>query len=80
MTAKRSFVRLLEHGGYELEIVKTIAHLARTLGLEVVAEGVETDAQRRILIDLGYRFGQGYIFAKPMNDRDILGFAEQSVG
>ncbi|MEO1172612.1 MAG: EAL domain-containing protein, partial [Myxococcota bacterium] len=76
----RSFVRLLEHGGYELEIVKTIAHLARTLGLEVVAEGVETDAQRRILIDLGYRFGQGYIFAKPMNDRDILGFAEQSVG
>lgn len=76
----RSFVQLLEHGGYELEIVKTIAHLARTLGLEVVAEGVESAAQREILTELGYRVGQGFLFAKPMSGSDMFGFAGRGVG
>ncbi|MEL6546128.1 MAG: EAL domain-containing protein, partial [Myxococcota bacterium] len=64
----RSFVEVLEDRGYELEIVKTIAHLASTLKLDVVAEGVETEAQRRILLELGYRVGQGYHFARPISD------------
>lgn len=76
----RSFVQLLEEGGYELEIVRTIAHLAGTLGLDLVAEGVETEAQRAILRDLGYQTGQGFFFAKPI--RDIASYASRrrSVG
>jgi EAL domain-containing protein (putative c-di-GMP-specific phosphodiesterase class I) len=40
--------------------------LGRTLGLRTVAEGVETEAQRRALSDMGCQFGQGYLFARPL--------------
>jgi diguanylate cyclase (GGDEF)-like protein len=47
-------------------IVRMIVELARSLELGVVAEGVETEGQRRALIDLGCVHGQGYLFAQPM--------------
>jgi EAL domain-containing protein (putative c-di-GMP-specific phosphodiesterase class I) len=46
--------------------VHTIIELARVLGMEVVAEGIETMEQYRLLCKLGCRYGQGYIFARPM--------------
>ncbi|OIP71714.1 MAG: hypothetical protein AUK43_05360 [Oscillatoriales cyanobacterium CG2_30_40_61] len=49
-----------------LQIVKAIISLAQNLDLDVVAEGIETREQRRILQDLGCPFGQGYLFAKPL--------------
>jgi EAL domain-containing protein (putative c-di-GMP-specific phosphodiesterase class I) len=49
------------------EIVKTVIELARQLGLEVVAEGVETDEQERELLALGCTYGQGYHFARPLD-------------
>jgi sensor c-di-GMP phosphodiesterase-like protein len=48
------------------EIVGTIMKLAQNLGMEVVAEGVETEHQRDKLKALECEFGQGYHFAKPM--------------
>jgi len=48
-------------------IVQTILMLGRNLHLEVVAEGIETDSQFRSLRQLGCRFGQGYLFSKPMD-------------
>jgi EAL domain-containing protein (putative c-di-GMP-specific phosphodiesterase class I) len=39
--------------------------MARSLDLEVVAEGIETEAQRSRLAELGCRLGQGYLFARP---------------
>jgi len=61
----RSFVaRISEHGG-DAEIVSLIVALAHTLGLEVVAEGTETQAQVEHLRGLGCGFGQGYLFARP---------------
>src|SRR5690606_1981887 len=42
-----------------------IVALGRSLGLEVLAEGIETEAQRAALIELGCRVGQGYLFARP---------------
>ena len=46
-------------------LITSIVELARTLGLDVVAEGVETDEQRRSLTDLHCAQAQGYLFARP---------------
>ena len=45
--------------------------MARALGLAVVAEGVETDGQRRLLEDLGCESSQGYLFGRPCRTEDF---------
>jgi EAL domain-containing protein (putative c-di-GMP-specific phosphodiesterase class I) len=47
-------------------IVQTIIGMANNLGIEVIAEGVETDAQRDFLWGAGCKLYQGYLFGKPM--------------
>jgi EAL domain-containing protein (putative c-di-GMP-specific phosphodiesterase class I) len=61
----RSFVSDLPTGRSATTLISSIVELARTLGLDVVAEGVETDAQRRALVDLRCASAQGYYFARP---------------
>jgi EAL domain-containing protein (putative c-di-GMP-specific phosphodiesterase class I) len=46
-------------------MIASILELARTLGLDVVAEGVESEDQRRALADLHCGSAQGYLFARP---------------
>jgi len=46
-------------------LVAAVVTLARALGLQVIAEGIETEAQRDTLIELGCRFGQGFLIARP---------------
>jgi predicted signal transduction protein with EAL and GGDEF domain len=66
----RSFVLgLLQDDGQSEEIVRAIIGLGHGLRKTVVAEGIETDAQRRRLHELGCEFGQGYLFARPGPDR-----------
>lgn len=67
----RAFVCDVEHSGEAQTIVKAIVAMAHTLGLRVVAEGVETEDQRDFLVDAGCDELQGYLFAKPMNARAI---------
>lgn len=66
----RSFVRdlgsPLHAPQFALALVEAITHVAQHLDLTIVAEGVETGAQRRMLQDLGCHLGQGYHFSKPM--------------
>lgn len=62
----RSFVSQMNKKE-NLEIVRTIIALARSLGLEVIAEGVETLAQMQQLQELTCEYGQGYYFAKPLD-------------
>ena len=57
-----------------LVIVKGIIQLAHALGLEVVAEGIETQAQLNILSDIGCDKIQGYHYAKPMSFMDLIDF------
>jgi EAL domain-containing protein (putative c-di-GMP-specific phosphodiesterase class I) len=62
----RSFVGRMTEGDQPLQIVRTIIELARVLNIDVVAEGIETAEQFQLLSELGCRFGQGYLFARPM--------------
>lgn len=66
----RSFVAGLSKGGCSLAIVNAIVGLGNNLGLDVVAEGVETQAQREYLSAVGCRFAQGFMFGKPMPAED----------
>jgi EAL domain-containing protein (putative c-di-GMP-specific phosphodiesterase class I) len=63
----RSFVSRMTEGDQPMQIVRTIIELARVLGMDVVAEGIETPKQYLLLRQLGCRFGQGYLFARPMS-------------
>ncbi|MDA8017952.1 MAG: EAL domain-containing protein [Thermoanaerobaculia bacterium] len=60
----RSFVAQMLERDDDLEIVRTIVQLSRNLHLEVMAEGIETQAQLHRLRDLGCDFGQGFLFAR----------------
>jgi diguanylate cyclase (GGDEF)-like protein/PAS domain S-box-containing protein len=62
----RSFVHRVGGRRIDLDIVRSIVDMARTLRVEVIAEGVETVAQRERLIAFGCELGQGYLFAKPL--------------
>lgn len=62
----RSFVGRMTEGDEPLQIVRTIIELARVLGMDVVAEGIETLEQYRLLRQLGCRYGQGFLLARPM--------------
>jgi len=68
----RSFVRGLGKDVEDTAIVHTIIELAHTLGLEVVAEGVETEEQAALLKEMGCDFAQGYHFARPLPPHEIL--------
>ena len=61
----RSFVHEAPRSTKNLEIIRSIVALGRGLGIEVVAEGVETVEQEEMLMSLGCEFAQGYLFAKP---------------
>jgi len=62
----QSFVRDLVSDNSDRAIVSTIIAMARSLELNVIAEGVETDAQRQHLINIGCVHFQGYFFGKPV--------------
>lgn len=75
-----SFVRMLEHGKDNLEIVRAIIQLATSLRMDVVAEGVETLRQQGILQDLGCEFFQGYLFARPLPEAQAEAFLQRFDG
>jgi diguanylate cyclase (GGDEF)-like protein len=61
----RSFVMDLPSGRSATTLITSIVELARTMGLDVVAEGVETEDQRQALAELDCALAQGYFFARP---------------
>ncbi len=77
----RSFIIGLPAQGQEggtLVVVRAILALAHSLGMQVIAEGIETEAQRRTLAALGCVFGQGFLFAEPKS-ADTWGVAAAAV-
>jgi len=68
----RAFVKEITRASRtEADLLRGIIALARTLDLKVIAEGVETEAQRRLLESFGCTLGQGYLFAKPASAPSI---------
>lgn len=68
----RMFVQGLEEDASNAAIVRSVTTLARDLGLKLVCEGVETEAQRDVLRALGCDQGQGYFFGKPLPQAAIM--------
>ena len=62
----QSFVRDIVTDNNDKAIVKTIIAMAHSMNLDVIAEGVETEAQRQFLLDEGCIHYQGYLFSKPL--------------
>ena len=74
----RSFVGGLPDDPYDLAIVQAVATLAQRIGIDVVAEGVETRAQARALQDCGVQRAQGYLFSAAVDDEVLVqGFMDQ---
>jgi len=61
----RSFTANIDSGGEDLALLRGIVGLGKALGLELVAEGIERDAQQGIVHDLGCNGAQGFYFGRP---------------
>lgn len=68
----RSFVKEIHRASGDAAICKMVIALGKTLGLKVVAEGVESDEQFQLLSLLGCEFFQGYLFSKPQNIQQLM--------
>jgi EAL domain-containing protein (putative c-di-GMP-specific phosphodiesterase class I) len=67
----RSFITGLATDEHARNLVAAMIHLARTLNLEPLAEGIETTAQKELLIELGCTHGQGFLFSRPVPAPDF---------
>ena len=75
----RAFVAGLGRRGGDTTIVRAVVGLAHALGLTVVAEGIETEAQVRRLRELGCGLGQGHYFHRPLSADGISALLERSL-
>jgi diguanylate cyclase (GGDEF)-like protein len=75
----RSFVMRLTTDN-DNAIVRTISTLARNLGMEVIAEGIETEEQYQQLRMLGCEYGQGYLFSRPVDTNGVAHLLAQDAG
>jgi diguanylate cyclase (GGDEF)-like protein/PAS domain S-box-containing protein len=73
----RSFVSKMETDSESLEIVRATVSLGQTLGLAVVAEGIETATQLDLLKQMGCDYGQGYYFAQPCPPSQAIDWLRQ---
>jgi EAL domain-containing protein (putative c-di-GMP-specific phosphodiesterase class I) len=73
----RSFVHDVAHSVSKRVIVEGIVKLGAALDINVVAEGIETEAERAIMRALGCVVGQGYLFAAPMDASRFRGVVDQ---
>jgi diguanylate cyclase (GGDEF)-like protein/PAS domain S-box-containing protein len=74
----RSFVTQMMENEENLAIVRTIVALAQNLGMDVVAEGVETEDQLMLLRKLECEHGQGFLFSTPLGDEQLEQFIANS--
>ncbi len=76
----QSFVRQLVADSTDLALCQAIIVMAHTLGIKVVAEGIETEQQRQLLAEAGCDYGQGYLFSRPVPAHEFEQLLESPVG
>ncbi len=76
----RSFVNTLTQDSTSRKIVRSVATLARELGLRTVAEGIEGVEELSAIRELGCEFGQGYLFSRPVPKLDALALIGRDLG
>ncbi|PMV23024.1 MULTISPECIES: putative bifunctional diguanylate cyclase/phosphodiesterase [unclassified Pseudomonas] len=74
----KSFVQDLLDDDDDATIVRAIIQLGKSLGMQVIAEGVETAEQEAYIISEGCHEGQGYHYSKPLQARELAAFLKQS--
>ncbi|RMV51442.1 Diguanylate cye, partial [Pseudomonas syringae pv. papulans] len=74
----RSFVQDLIDDDDDATIVRAIIQLGKSLGMQVIAEGVETVEQEAYVVTEGCHEGQGYLYSKPLQGRELLAYLKQS--
>jgi diguanylate cyclase (GGDEF)-like protein/PAS domain S-box-containing protein len=75
----RSFVRGIEGQKGMMDILGAVTTMARQLGLHVVAEGIEKEEQRALVQSLGCQYGQGFLFARPLDHERTAEFLKTGV-
>ena len=68
----RSLIEQVHVEPQRQEVLRAIGHIAEKLGLSTIVEGVEHDAQREALLELGFRHAQGFLFSRPVPLEDAL--------
>ncbi|MET9378313.1 aminotransferase class I/II-fold pyridoxal phosphate-dependent enzyme [Streptomyces sp. NPDC002992] len=74
----KSFIDDITTDRQQVALVEGIVRIADVLGLRVVAEGIENEGQRALLADMGCRYGQGYLFARPMTAHQAESFLRRA--
>lgn len=74
----KSFVQDLIDNDDDATIVRAIIQLGKSLGMQVIAEGVETTDQEAYIISEGCHEGQGYLYSKPLQARELLAYLKQA--
>ncbi|CAM3704153.1 diguanylate cyclase/phosphodiesterase [Pseudomonas synxantha] len=74
----KSFVQDLQDDDDDATIVRAIIQLGKSLGMQVIAEGVETAEQEAYIISEGCHEGQGYHYSKPLPARELAAYLKQS--
>jgi len=74
----KSFVQDLLQDDDDATIVRAIIQLGKSLGMQVIAEGVETLEQEAYIIDQGCHEGQGYLYSKPLPARELTLYLKQA--
>jgi len=74
----RAFIKDLPGDSVGIQIAEAVIRLGHSLGLTVLAEGVETEAQADFLAHAGCRYAQGFLFAKPLWEEELMGFLGSS--
>ncbi|TQV89661.1 bifunctional diguanylate cyclase/phosphodiesterase [Aliikangiella coralliicola] len=73
----QSFIQSTSENNSNITLIESIGFLATNLGMDIVVEGIETEAQMMLAQNLNCRFGQGYLFAKPMPKHQLIKFVQE---
>ena len=74
----QSFIRPIQEDNNNTAFVRAIVSLAQELDMETIAEGIESEFQRKELQKIGCKYGQGYYFAKPLNKESATEFIKKT--